>query len=267
MYIRKGYLLFIVFQNMRKRTRHNSSIFNRRFATYMVLCMIIIAISAGKIPDSIGRDAEPGRIEPIESRDAAEYELSESRASDYELRDLPEYNGEICIELNNDLPVFSEEAKKTLSTAGYEFYSALDALGRCGYCEACVGPETMPEAGREDIWMVHPSGWRSGQGWERCHLIGFQLTGENANDHNLVTGTHSFNVDGMLPYENEVAEAARKGRHVMYRVTPFYKGADLVPRGVHIMARSVEDDSVSFNVFVFNIEPGKTIDYKTGYMR
>lgn len=244
----------------KKRRNHSS------FLLYLVVCTLLITAGSVSLPDVLRERAEPGTIREIGSQET-EAVPSEESDPDNLAPGIPEYTGKPYVEINGNKPDFTEDEEAALSIPGYEYYSALDTLGRCGYCEACVGQETMPEDDRGDIWMVHPSGWRSGQGWERCHLVGFQLTGENANDHNLITGTHSFNVDGMLPFENEVASAAWEGKHVMYRVTPVYKDYELVPRGVRMTAKTVEDDSVEFNVFVFNVEPGKKIDYVTGYVR
>ena len=249
-----------------RRHRRRGHKYGKQFYVYIAICLLLVLTSQIKLEKDIWKNAEPGTIDEKEvSVESAAGDHPSGREMSGE--DIPEYTGEIYIEINGNLPNFMDSGEEVLKTPGYEYYSALDTLGRCGYCEACVGPETMPEDDREDIWMVHPSGWRSGQGWERCHIIGFQLTGENANDHNLITGTHSFNVDGMLPFENQVASAAWKGKLVMYRVSPLYNGYELIPRGVHMMAQSIEDDSVSFNVFVFNVEPGKTIDYVGGYVR
>lgn len=238
----------------------------KRFYVYMAICILVVLIAQIRLPSMLDKAAEPGTIKDVKGSEAPTIQQSTSRP--LEIGDIPEYTGAIVIDINGGDPGFTEGDTEILSTAGYEYYSALDELGRCGYCEACVGPETQPEGeDRGEIWEVHPSGWRSGQGWERCHLIAWALTGENANDHNLVTGTHSMNVDGMLPYEIKVAEAADQGKHIMYRVTPIYKGVELVPRGVHMMAKTVEDGSVSFNIFVYNVEDGKIIDYMTGYVR
>ena len=187
----------------------------------------------------------------------------------------PLYTGEPFVSLNNGMPLFTAEE---IVTQSYEFYSPLDALGRCGVTVACIGTDLMPTEDRESISSVKPSGWvnnkydttlvEGGYIYNRSHLIGFQLTGENANENNLITGTRYFNVEGMLPFENMVADYLKEEKdcHVMYRVTPIYEGDDLVARGVQMEAYSVEDDgeSVCFNVFVFNIQPGIVIDYATG---
>lgn len=186
--------------------------------------------------------------------------------------ELPEYTGEPVIEVNGNEPNFTAEDLDGPS----EYYSNLDSLGRCGVTMAIVGEETMPTEEREDISEVHPSGWQATfyddivpdqNIYNRCHLIGFQLAGENANERNLITGTNYLNHEGMLPYENEVADYVwETGNHVLYRVTPVFVGDELMARGVHMEAKSVEDGGtgVSFNVYCFNVQPGLEIDYETG---
>lgn len=178
---------------------------------------------------------------------------------------IPAYSGEAYVELNNNVPNFSSSDKKRKDA--FEIYSDLDIHGRCGVAYANICKELMPTKEREDISQIHPSGWQSNMGWERCHLIGFQLAGENANEKNLITGTHYFNVTGMLPFENKVRDYAENG-HVLYRVTPVYTGKNFVANGVQMEGWSVEDGgkSICFNVFVYNVQPGKTIDYKYGYV-
>ena len=187
---------------------------------------------------------------------------------------IPDYSGEPYVELNAGVPEFTEDEIVSVS---YEEYAPLDSLGRCGVTVACVGKDIMPTEDRGDISSVKPSGWINkkydttlvdgGYLYNRCHLIGFQLTGENANKENLITGTRYMNVDGMLPFENMVADYVKEtGNHVMYRVTPIFVGNNLVASGVKMEAWSVEDngDSICFNVFVYNVQPGITIDYATG---
>lgn len=175
-------------------------------------------------------------------------------------------------EINNNIPSFTESE---ITEVAFEKYSELDALGRCGVAVACIGTEIMPEGERESIGQVKPSGWQISKYdfvdgkylYNRCHLIGYQLTGENANEKNLITGTRYMNTEGMLPFENMVAEYVKEtGNHVMYRVTPEFEGANLVAKGVHMEAYSVEDmgKGVSFNVFCNNIQPGVVIDYSNG---
>ena len=207
---------------------------------------------------------------------AAEDHSAEEKGSDSEsyvtVDDVPAYSGEPYVEVNDNQPEFMEEE---LTTVSYEDYSELDELGRCQSAEACIGQDLMPTETRESISSVKPTGWKNksydtvdgGYVYNRCHLIGFQLTGENANEENLITGTRYMNVEGMLPFEDEVAAYIKEtDNHVMYRVTPVFEGDDLVASGVQMQAESVEDDGVgiSFNVYVYNVQPYVVIDYKTG---
>lgn len=194
---------------------------------------------------------------------------------EFDLSKIPAYSGYPFAVVNDNIPSFSESE---LTTASYEFYSELDSLGRCGYVIASVGKDIMPTEDRGDIGMVKPTGWHtvkydSVDGkylYNRCHLIGFQLTGENANVKNLITGTRYMNVDGMLPFENMIADYVKEtNNHVAYRVTPIFEGDNLVATGVLMEALSVEDEGegICFNVFCYNAQPGITIDYKTGESR
>lgn len=188
------------------------------------------------------------------------------------LDSIPAYEGRPYVIINNNVPSFTKEE---LTTKSYEYYSELDLLGRCGTTLACIGRDLMPTEERGPIGMVKPTGWKLKKYdivdgkyiFNRCHLIGYQLTGENANVKNLITGTRYMNVEGMLPFENEVAEYIRKtGNHVMYRVIPIFEGNNLVASGVSIEAYSVEDRGlgVCFHVYVYNVQPGIEIDYATG---
>lgn len=193
-------------------------------------------------------------------------------AETYSMENIPPYDGTPYVVLNDNQPSFTEE---DMTDVSYEFYSDLDELGRCGVTEACIGRDLMPTEKRGDISSVKPTGWVQNQYdfvdgkslWNRCHLIGFQLAGENANECNLITGTRAMNVDGMLPFENLVADYVKEtDNHVLYRVTPAFQGTELVARGVQMEAYSVEDsgDGVCFNVFCYNVQPGVEIDYATG---
>lgn len=188
------------------------------------------------------------------------------------VQDIPVYSGEPFVVINNNQPEFQQA---DMTTKSYEYYSPLDSLDRCGYAMACVGYDLMPTEDRESISHVKPSGWWQNQYdfvdgeslYNRCHLIGFQLTGENANELNLVTGTRYCNVEGMLPFENMIADYVKETRnHVLYRVTPVYDGDNLVARGIQMEAMSMEDqgEGVCFNVYVYNVQPGVTINYATG---
>lgn len=190
-----------------------------------------------------------------------------------QISDIPEYSDQPYVEINNNIPTFTDEEKTVES---FEFYSELDELGRCGYAMANISKDIMPTTKRESIGMIKPTGWKTVRYddlvdgkylYNRCHLIGYQLAGENANEKNLITGTRYMNVDGMLPFENKVDDYVDEtGNHVLYRVTPIFEGDNLVASGVQMEAYSVEDDGegVSFNVYVYNVQPGITIDYATG---
>lgn len=188
------------------------------------------------------------------------------------ISDIPKYSGKDYIILNNNVPNFSEA---DLTTTSFEEYSPLDSLGRCGVAYSNIGTDIMPTEKRESISSVKPSGWQSVKYdivegkylYNRSHLIGYQLTAENANDRNLITGTRYFNATLMLPYENMVADYIKEtNNHVLYRVTPVFEGDNLVATGVQMEAKSVEDngEGIEFNVFVYNVQPGITIDYATG---
>lgn len=189
-----------------------------------------------------------------------------------EASDVPEYSGEPYIEINNNETSFTEEE---MTTDVFEQYDPLDELGRCGEAYANICEELMPTEERQSISSVKPTGWQSVEYenvdgkylYNRCHLIAFQLAGENANENNLITGTRYCNVEGMLPFENMVADYVEEtGNHVLYKVTPVFDGANLVASGVQMEAKSVEDDGegVEFNVYCYNVQPGIEIDYETG---
>ena len=187
---------------------------------------------------------------------------------------LPKYNGKAYVVLNDNLPAFGTAQ---ITSSAFESYSSLDSLGRCGTALACCGQEIMPRPGekRGSISSIKPSGWNQAKYefisgkylYNRCHLIGWQLSAENANPRNLITGTKYINISGMLPFENLIADYIHEtGNHVMYRVTPMYEGSNLVASGVQLEAYSVEDggDSVCFNVYCFNVQPGVSINYANG---
>ena len=194
---------------------------------------------------------------------------AEGTVTSFSLEDIPAWSGEPYVAVDGNQPDFPEE---DMTSVSFETYSELDTLGRCGVAYANVGQDLMPTEDRESISSVTPSGWinREYDGeylYNRCHLIGFQLTGENANEENLITGTRYMNVDGMLPFENLVADYVKEtDNHVLYRVTPVFEGQNLVASGVQMEAWSVEDEGegVCFNVYVYNVQPGITIDYATG---
>ena len=195
-----------------------------------------------------------------------------SGGSSATLDSIPAYSGQAYVELNGNQPTFTEDE---LVTESFETYSPLDSLGRCGVAYANVGLDTMPAEERGSIGQVKPSGWQTVKYdcvdgkylYNRCHLIGYQLTAENANKENLITGTRYLNVEGMLPFENLVADYVKETEnHVLYRVTPIFEGDNLVASGVQMEAMSVEDkgEGVCFNVYCYNVQPGVAIDYATG---
>lgn len=188
------------------------------------------------------------------------------------LKNLPAYSGEAYVELNNNVPSFK---KSQLTKKSFEQYSKQDKLGRCGVAFANVGTDIMPTEERGKIGSVKPSGWQTTKYdnidgkylYNRCHLIGYQLTGENANEENLITGTRYMNTEGMLPFENKVADYIEEtGNHVLYRVTPIFKGNNLLASGIQMEAYSVEDKGkgICFNVYCYNVQPGIDIDYTDG---
>ena len=190
----------------------------------------------------------------------------------YKLENIPDYNGKAYIEINNNRPNFTEE---DYSKKNFEIYSDLDSLNRAGMAFAKIGKETMPTEERGSIGMIKPTGWHtikydivSGKYlYNRCHLIGYQLNGENANEKNLITCTRQTNTGAMLDFENEVANYIDETKnHVLYRVTPIYEGNNLLASGIQIEASSIEDKchDICFNVYIYNVQDGITIDYTNG---
>ena len=198
-------------------------------------------------------------------------EIQEEKVN-FDLSTIPEYTDKPYIEINNNIPDFAEE---DYSIEPFEKYNPLDYLGRCGVAFANICKEIMPQEGeeRESISSVIPSGWKQKEYdgkylYNRCHLIGYQLSAENANEQNLITGTQYLNIEGMLPFENQIAEYIdnNPNNHVLYRVTPIFKEENLLASGVQLEALSVEDNGkgIKFNVYCYNVQPGVEIDYKTG---
>lgn len=254
-----------------------------------LLCALCLALSltacnlSGTLPD-LTPESEPVKpaaapVRPAATRDDSGAALDDSGTEVEPVADgvitldaLPDYGGEAYVPLNDNVPDFDPD---DLPPRSFEEYSELDALGRCGVAFANVGLDLMPTEKRGSIGQVKPSGWKTVQYdivdgkylYNRCHLIGYQLTAENANKQNLITGTRYLNVQGMLPFENLVADYIKEtGNHVLYRVTPIFEGDNLVADGVQIEAMSVEDkgEGVLFNVYCYNVQPGIVIDYATG---
>lgn len=197
---------------------------------------------------------------------------SSNKLPSYNISDIPEYSGLGYVYINNNEPIFDDEYKNEKS---FEIYSKLDSLGRCGFAFANIGVDLMPTAERESIGGIKPSGWNQVKYdivdgkylYNRCHLIGYQLTGENKNERNLITCTRQTNVGAMLEFENNVAAYIRNTKnHVLYRATPIFEGNNLLASGIQLEALSVEDggEGIKFNVYIYNVQDGIEIDYLTG---
>lgn len=241
----------------------------KKLRKFVIIIVLLIAAFLGyevKTTDlSSGSDLLSQVIELIPSGDTAEQ-------GSIDLSNIPEYNGEPYIAVNGNVPFFEDTE---VTATSFEEYSDLDNLGRCGVAMASVGQDIMPTEERGSIGQIKPAGWHTVKYdcvdgkylYNRCHLLGYQLTGENANERNLITGTRYLNVDGMLPFENMVADYVMEtGNHVMYRVTPIYTGNNLVADGVLMEGYSVEDqgEGITFCVYAYNVQPGVRIDYATG---
>ena len=235
-----------------------------------VLAFLAAAIAAQFQLGPLAPHADTGFQAETQGAVSSAAEVRESGT--FSLDQIPEYAQAPSVTVHENIPYFADGDK---STDSYESYSELDALGRCGAAAACLGPDTMPTQPRGSIGMVKPTGWHTVKYdgidgnylYNRCHLIAYELSGENANPENLITGTRYLNVEGMLPYENETADFIRStGFHVLYRVTPVYLGDDLVARGVLMEAESVEDGGAGlcFCVFCYNVQPGVSINYSDG---
>lgn len=248
---------------------------------------VLLALALALMPACATTTASHDTTQPKETASSAVLEPSEANvaqeenseqgadvlaASSFDLASIPAYSGSASVEVNGGVPFFTES---DFTTNSYESYAPLDSLGRCGVAVACIGMDIMPTEERGSIGEVKPTGWHLVKyDWvdgkylyNRCHLIGYQLAGENANERNLITGTRYLNVEGMLPFENTVAHYVEStGNHVLYRVTPVFEGSNLLASGVLMEARSVEDDGagVQFCVWCYNVQPGVGIDYATG---
>ena len=252
----------------------------KNLLTGIILCLALTGCTAEteeKVAPSATAETTPQIIDVTPSPAAASTPSAEITSSGFTLDQLPPYSGSPYAVINNNHPYFDES---TLKAESYEAYSVLDDLGRCGIAEACIGQDLMPTEERGSIGMIKPSGWHTVRYddliadkylYNRCHLIGFQLSGLNADDRNLVTGTRQLNTSndveggGMLKWENATADYMRRtGNRVMYRVTPVYQGNSLLCEGVLMEARSVGDSGLSFCVFVYNEQHGVSISHETG---
>ena len=237
-----------------------------------------INISPAETPIEVSQQTQEDKANNFEN--ASQSDRKENNASsapavsspEISVSDIPAYSGNAYTAINNNQPYFTDSE---ITSVSFENYSPLDSLGRCGAASASVGKDIMPTEERGNIGQVKPTGWHTVKYdnvdgkylYNRCHLIGYQLTGENANERNLITGTRYLNTRGMLPFENMVADYVKEtGNHVMYRVTPIFKENYLLAAGVLMEGYSVEDkgDGICFNVFCYNVQPGISIDYSTG---
>ena len=235
---------------------------NKKFLNILLILIVSLSVLSGC---SAGENNFFNDLD-ITAQSASDY-------VNYDLSNIPDYDGKAYVELNGNVPEFSE-SEKTYSES-FEEYGKLDSLGRCTYAVSCIGKDLMPTEKRGSIGSVKPSGWHISKYdfvdgkylYNRCHLIGYQLTAENANERNLITGTRYLNVEGMLPFENDVADYIEiTNNHVYYKVTPIFEANNLVANGVQMQAYSVEDNGqgISFNVYCYNVQPGVAIDYATG---
>ena len=235
---------------------------NKKFLNILLILIVSLSVLSGC---SAGENNFFNDLD-ITAQSASDY-------ANYDLSNIPDYDGKAYVELNGNVPEFSK-SEKTYSES-FEEYGKLDSLGRCTYAVSCIGKDLMPTEKRGSIGSVKPSGWHISKYdfvdgkylYNRCHLIGYQLTAENANERNLITGTRYLNVEGMLPFENDVADYIEiTNNHVYYKVTPIFEGNNLVANGVQMQAYSVEDNGpgISFNVYCYNVQPGVAIDYATG---
>ena len=235
---------------------------NKKFLNILLILIVSLSVLSGC---SAGENNFFNDLD-ITAQSASDY-------VNYDLSNIPDYDGKAYVELNGNVPEFSE-SEKTYSES-FEEYGNLDSLGRCTYAVSCIGKDLMPTEKRGSIGSVKPSGWHISKYdfvdgkylYNRCHLIGYQLTAENANERNLITGTRYLNIEGMLPFENDVADYIEiTNNHVYYKVTPIFEGNNLVANGVQMQAYSVEDNGqgISFNVYCYNVQPGVAIDYATG---
>lgn len=246
-----------------------------KFKNSLIMMLGVLMCLSGLISCSITIDLSTdnnGQVIENSNDTNSSTQNTTADSSNITIDNIPAYSGDDYIILNNNIPNFSES---DLTTTSFEEYAPLDDLGRCGVAYSNIGTDIMPTEKRESISSVKPSGWHSVKYdivegkylYNRSHLIGYQLTAENANDRNLITGTRYFNATLMLPYENMVADYIKEtNNHVLYRVTPVFEGNNLVATGVQMEAKSVEDngEGIEFNVFVYNVQPGITIDYATG---
>lgn len=240
----------------------------------IITSLILLFGCSANVVNNTTQQSISNTVSTINSQKSSKNNITSSTTTEqtFDISSIPEYNGSPYVEINDNVPQFT---KSEITTSSFEIYGGLDGLGRCTTAFSCIGKDLMPTEKRGEIGSVKPTGWHLAKYdfidgkylYNRCHLIGYQLTGENANEKNLITGTRYLNIQGMLPFENEVAEYIKNtNNHVMYRVTPIFEEDNLLADGVQMEGYSVEDNgrSISFNVFCYNVQPGVNIDYATG---
>lgn len=261
-------------KNGYKKKKKMTSGDKRKLVTSIVVIVLIIV--GGFLPDK-DRDIpkDTGEIETVENTQTESEQNVPKHTESFDLSNIPEFTGNPYVEINSNVPDFTADELSKAKTS-YKNFSQLDSLGRCGTAEASIGKDLLPTEDRTSIGMIKPSGWHTVRYddlvdgnylYNRCHLIAFCLSGENANRDNLITGTRYMNCDGMLPFEEKTVRFVEDtGKHVLYRVTPVFNDNELVARGVHMEAKSVEDNGqgLSFNIYCYNNQPGISIDYSTG---
>ena len=238
-----------------------------------VLCLLFCSDNIKKLNPEQNSSTTSTSVDNLSTTEQAQPTTNASNDLPFKLSDIPRYSGSPFCEVNNNKPYFQSDE---LTTDSFKQFSELDSLGRCGVAFACIGTDSLPIEERGAIGMIKPSGWHTVRYddliedkylYNRCHLIAFELSGENANPQNLITGTRYMNIEGMLPFENRVHDYVENSNsHVMYRVTPVFEGDNLVAHGVLMEGYSVEDSGtgICFNVFCYNVQPYIEIDYADG---
>ena len=273
------------YKRRKTRTNRRHGLTAALFRVVVVLCLLLFVYGGidyyqnrnlnrtFELLEQVGETAKtvPAKVRDLVWRAENEIrELTGGQTPSFPLDEIPEYSGEPYVVVDGNAPDFTDEER---ASDVYEYYNELDSLGRCGVAQAMLGPELMPQEERGEIDMVHPSGWHTveydcienGYLYNRCHLIAYAMTGENANEKNLITGTQYMNIEGMLPWEEKILQYIwDTGGRVLYRVTPIFRGSDLVARGVHMEAESIGSREIYFNIFVYNVQPGIVIDYSDG---
>ena len=245
----------------------------RRLSDFLLILLFCLALLTGCETDDLIQPFDPpSTIQQAIQPQNDSVEVVDSQQGAFDLPQIPEFAGKAYVTINDNNPYFSDDE---ITNQSFETYSPLDELGRCGAAFACIGQDLMPTEDRGSIGQIKPSGWHlvkydcvDGRYlYNRCHLIGYQLTAEDANERNLITGTRYLNIEGMLPFENQVADYVQQtGNHVLYRATPIFEGDNLLASGVLMEGYSVEDSGagICFCVYAFNVQPGVQIDYATG---